>query len=294
MGEIETRIRGLVPTLTPAEQRVAEQVLADPLGTHRGTIGQLAERSRTSLTTVTRFCRALGMAGYQELRFALATEAGEASSRDWTLGAAADIGPDDPMQSVLANLVATDVRALQETASQLDLAVAEQLVDAITTARRVDLYAVSGSAAVTNDLQRRLHQLGITCHLWIDVHDALASATLLGPEDVAIGISHSGETIEVIEPLTAARDAGAVTAAVTNFPRSAITSVAGLLLTTSAREATYRSGSLSGRHTQLLVIDCLVTGVAQRTSPASDAAVARTAAAVRPHRVGRRTPTQEG
>lgn len=294
MGGIEGRIRGLAPTLTPAERRVAEQVLADPVGTHRGTIGQLAERSRTSLTTVTRFCRALDLAGYQELRFALATEAGEASSRNWVLGAAAEIGPEDPLQRVLANLLATDVRALEETAAQLDLAVAEQLIDAITAARRVDVYAVSGSAAIGSDLQRRLHHLGVTSHLWTDIHDALASAALLGPDDVAIGISHSGETIEVIEPLTAARAGGAATAAVTNFPRSTITGVAGLVLTTSAREATYRSGSLSGRHTQMLVVDCLITGIAQRTSPASDEAVARTAAAVRPHRAGRRAHDEKG
>lgn len=292
-GGIEARIHGLLPALTPAERRVAEQVLADPADTVRLTIGELAERSRTSLTTVTRFCRALDLSGYPELRLALAADAGQVRSRSWTLGADASIGPDDPLQRVLANLLATDIRALEETATQLDLAVAEQVVEALGNARRIDVYAVSGSGEVGRDLQRRLHLIGCTCHLWTDVHDALASAALLESTDVAVGISHSGETREVVEALAKARAAGATTVAISNFPRSAITETADLVLTTSARETTYRSGSLSGRHTQLLIIDCLVVGVAQRRSPRSDDAVAKTTDAVRPHRIKRSTTSDQ-
>lgn len=282
---VEARIRGVLPALTPAERRVAEVVLADPGETVRSTIGELAERCRTSLTTVTRFSRALGLSGYQELRLALATDAGHVRSRNWVLGADAAIGPDDPLKRVLANLLATDVRALEETAAQLDLDALERAVEAMSGAGRIDIYAVSGSGPIGQDLQRRLHLIGCTCHVWTDVHDALASGALLGQSDVAVGISHSGETREVVEPLTLARENGATAVAVTNFPRSAISSAADLLLTTAARETTYRSGSLSGRHTQMLVVDCLVIGVAQRRSTTSDDAVAKATKAVRPHRI---------
>ena len=52
-----------------------------------------------------------------------------------------------------------------------------------------------------------------------DSHTALTNAALLGPGDVAIGLSHSGRTREVIETLAEAADHGALTVAVTSFGR---------------------------------------------------------------------------
>ncbi|MGH3501493.1 MAG: MurR/RpiR family transcriptional regulator [Nocardioidaceae bacterium] len=282
---VEVRIRGVLPSLTSAERRVAEQVLADPGRTVHSTIGELAERSRTSLTTVTRFCRAVDLAGYAELRLALASDAAAVRSHNWEPGAGAEIERDDPLERVLASLVAADTRALEETAGQLDLITLEKAVSVLAEARRIAVYAVSGSGSVAQDLYRRLHHIGRTCHLWIDVHDAVASAALLERCDAAVGVSHSGETREVIEPLGLARRRGATTIAITNFPRSPVTEVADLLLTTAARETTYRSGSLSARHAQMLVLDCLAIGVAQRTSTASEQAVTAATNAVRKHRI---------
>jgi DNA-binding MurR/RpiR family transcriptional regulator len=284
-GGVEVRIRGVLPSLTPAERRVAEAVLADPARTARSTIGELAGRCGTSLTTVSRFCRALDLPGYAALRLALAGDAGHLRSRNWVIGAGADIERDDPLERVLASLVAADTRALEETAAQLDLVTLEKAVAAMVEARRIAVYAVSGSGSVGQDLYRRLHHIGRTCHLWTDVHDALASAALLDRADVALGISHSGETREVVEPLELARQRGATTIAITNFPRAPVSKIADLLLTTAAREATYRSGSLSARHAQMLVLDCLVIGISQRTSAASEDAVAATTEAVRHHRL---------
>lgn len=282
---VEVRIRGLLPSFTPAERRVAEQVLADPAKTVRSTITELAASCGTSLTTVTRFCRALGLAGYAELRLALATEAGRVQSRTWAVGLGTEITPDDPLDRVLASLVETDTRAIEETASQLDLGALQKAVMAIAGARRIDIYGVSGSGAIARDLHLRLHHLGCTSYAWADVHDALASATLLGPSDVALGISHSGQTREVIEPLELARRQGAATIVITNFPRSPLAAVGDVVLTTAAREVTYRSGGLSARHAQFIVLDCLYIGVAQRSFANSEPALAAVIEAVQSHRV---------
>jgi len=60
--------------LSPAEQRVA-QVIIDYAATASGlTISDLADRARSSETTVIRFCRAMGFSGYSHLRLTLAGE----------------------------------------------------------------------------------------------------------------------------------------------------------------------------------------------------------------------------
>jgi DNA-binding MurR/RpiR family transcriptional regulator len=280
---LEARIHGLLPALSPAQVRVAQEVLRDPAAVASSTIGDLAARCGTSLPSVTRFCVALGLTGYAELRLALAAESGR-SSISWERGTGSEVGPDDSLDDVLRTLLRADTRALEDTVAELDVRALAQAVHAISDARRIDLYAVSGSATVAEDLRLRLHRIGRGANNWSDVHNALTSASLLGAGDVALGISHSGETVEVLEPLERARRQGALTVAITNYPRSSLARAAELVLVTAARDVTFRTGGLAGRHAQMIVLDALYLGVAQLDYPLAAQAFDATADAVSGHR----------
>ncbi|WP_163506700.1 MurR/RpiR family transcriptional regulator [Fodinicola acaciae] len=273
-----------MPTLPPSERRVAEQILRDLNGIPQVTSEELARRAEVSLTTVTRLCRSLELENYQQLRVALANEAGLNRGRGWEAAQGTDIRPDDSLSDVLTGLLASEVRALEDTATSLDLDTVATVADAIVRARRVEIYGVSGSGSVARDLGRRFQLIGLPAVAQADSHDALASAALLGPDDVAIAISHSGHTRDVVEILTLAGKNAAVTVAISNFPRSPVALAAKHALTTAARDTTFRSGALAGRQAQMFVADLLYLAVAQRTYDATTAAIAATSAAVRRRR----------
>jgi DNA-binding MurR/RpiR family transcriptional regulator len=239
------------------------------------------------LPGVTRFCLALGLTGYAELRLALAAESGR-SSTSWERGAGAEVGANDSLGEVLRTLLRADARALEDTVAELDVQALGEAVRAISDARRIDLYAVSGSATVAEDLRLRLHRIGRGANNWSDVHNALTSAALLGAGDVAIGLSHSGETVEVLEPLQRAGSQGARTVAITNYPRSPIARAADIVLITAARDVTFRTGGPAGRHAQMIVLDALYIGVAQRDYALAEQAFDVTAEAVSGHRTRQR------
>ena len=92
----------------------------------------------------------------------------------------------------------------------------------------------------------------------------------------------------MLDVLDVARSRGATTVALTNFPRSPISDVADHVLTTAARETTYRSGATASRLAQLTVVDCLFVGVAARNRAKARKALEVTAEAVRSRRVTRR------
>jgi DNA-binding MurR/RpiR family transcriptional regulator len=281
------RLRGTLPSLRPAERRVAEAVLADPLGVAERSISALARQCNTSETTVLRFCRALGLKGYPELRIALAREAtleGAGAAGGKPLGG--DISADDALDEVVAKIGYSDSRAVAETTEHLDLAALGKAVDAVVAANRVDVYGIGASGFVAADLHQKLHRIGRIAFVWADGHAALTSAALLREGDVAIGISHTGSTIDTIEALRVAAAHGATTVAITNFEPSPIAEMAEIVLKTAARETTFRSGAMASRIAQLTVIDCLFVGVAQRTYDKTLAALEETFAAVR----SRRTP----
>ncbi|GAB3210393.1 MurR/RpiR family transcriptional regulator [Marinactinospora thermotolerans] len=282
------RIRSLLPSLAPAEQRVAQRIIDDPESVAASSITQLAKDCDTSEATVIRFCRTIDFTGYRELRLTLATEAGQArGARGDAPEPAGDINPDDTLVTVVEKIAFTDARAVEETAAQLDIGVLHDVIKALARARRIDIYGVGASAFVAADFQQKLHRIGLVSYAWSDAHVMLTSAALLGQGDVAVGISHSGGTIDTIDALEQARQRGATTVAITNFPRSAISRTSDLILTTAARETTFRSGATASRLAQLTVIDCVFVGLAQTRYTDSRDALESTYHAVRKRRVDR-------
>lgn len=281
------RIRSLLPGLARAEQRVAKVVLDNPQVVAHRSITEVAEAAGTSETTVTRFCKAIGVGGYPELRIALAADTARTAARiDRDLGS--DIAPTDDLSQVVGKVAFADARAVEETADQLDIASLTAVVDAVAGAGRVDVYGVGASAFVAADLQQKLHRIGRISFAWSDTHIMLTSAAVLTQGDVAFGISHTGATADTVEALRVARERGATTVALTNFPRSPISEVADHVLTTAARETTFRSGAMASRIAQLTVIDCLFIGVAQKHLDSARNALESTYEAVGGHRLGPR------
>lgn len=265
-ADILARIRESLPSLAPSERRVADAVLADPAQAARLSISALGGRAATSVTTVMRFCRAVGLANYPQLRLALAG----AAAREDALGrgrgpVGTEISPTDPLARVVEKIVHNEVRALEESAAALDVPTLALAVDAVAGARRVDIFGVGASGFVGLDLHRKLHRIGRIAFVWTDVHAALTAAALLVPGDVAIAISHSGATTDTVDALRAAAERGATTIALTNFAHSPLAESADLVLTTRARETSFRSGATVSRIAQLAVVDCLFVGVAQRS-----------------------------
>ncbi len=276
------KVRALLPDLAPAERRVADAVLADPAGTAMQSISDFARSCDTSSTTVMRFCRQLGLGGYPELRLALvAAVTGDASAAEAT----SDIQPNDSAAEVVKKIAYADAKAVEDTAANLDVEVLEKVVKALRTARRIDLYGVGASGYAAADMQQKLHRIGKLAFAWPDAPLGITSAALLGPGDVAVGLSHTGTTVDTIDALVEARKNGATTIAITNFPRSPITSVASLAIHTAARETAFRAGAMTSRIAQLTVVDCIFVLLARADPGKTKLALERTFAAAQTKRV---------
>lgn len=284
--DVLVKIRSLLPNLAPVEQRVAQTVLDDPFGTAMQSISELARSCDTSATTVVRFCRAVGLRGYPELRLALAAAAAHDGAGAFA-EPSSDIAPGDDPATIAKKIAGADAKAVTDTAEHLDIAALVSVVGVLAVARRIDIYGVGASGYVTLDLQQKLQRIGKPAFAWPDPHMAITSAALLGSEDVAVALSHTGTTVDTIDALREAHRNGATTVAVTNHPRSPITADADFVLLTAARETAFRSGAMTSRIAQLTVVDCLFVVLAQHDLPASRAALERTFAAAQPKRTRR-------
>lgn len=276
--DVTVLIQSELPRLSESLRRVGEAVLADPAGVARCSAAELSQRTGTSQATVTRFCRAIGLDSYQHLLIELAQEIGRGSTQS-TWGTAEvdpNISPTDSLERVVNVVSNADLRAIQLTVERIDLDAIERAAQVIARARKVDVYGVGGSGAVADETETRLFRIGCPVRAWSEVHGALTSAALLTPADVAIGISHGGETRETYEPLQLAHQRGATVIGITNNPKSPIARIADIRLITSGMETTFRPDAIGARHSTLLLIDCVYVRVAQLTYERASASLALT------------------
>jgi DNA-binding MurR/RpiR family transcriptional regulator len=278
-------LRGILPNLSPSEARVARAAVNDPAGTAASTINQLARRCDTSETTVIRLCRTLGFDGYPEFRLSLAAAAAAGGDEEYLSG---EILPGDTTEQVVRKVTGADAQAVTETAKMVSIRSLEDAAKAIGAARRIDLFGAGASSFVAQDMQYKLHRIGLMSHCFADPHSAISSAALLGSGDVALGLSHTGATKDTIRYLEVAAKSGATTVAITNHPRAPIARKADIIVTTAASETTFRSGAMASRIAQLTLVDVLFVLVAQQRVDLAKEALQRTYEAVRPPSKGKR------
>ena len=221
------------------------------------SITELAAETEVGESTVIRFCRALGYKGFQEFKLRLAQDLVEPAELIHE-----DVGFGDSTADLSRKIFQRNLQAVANTAKALDPEMVEIVARAIAAARRVEIYGVGYSSFTATDAKWKLRRLGLNADAYGDSHLQRMSAALLGPEDVAIGVSHSGSTRDVVDVLVAARKAGATTVSITNCSPSPITRAADVILLTASPETPLGGEVLTSRIAQLCVIDALSLAVA--------------------------------
>ncbi len=261
---IQSTIEAAAPTLTPAMRRIAKAIRDNPAIVLEQTISQIAETCDTSVASVVRFCRAVGVSGYAELRMSLATELGKEAAKfgtDLTLGA--EIARTDSIEEMAAKVASLEMLAIEETVSSLDFKALERVVAALEKAQRILLFGIGASHFVAQDLHHKLFRVGRNAFLMTDAHEAWSAALLSPKNTVAIAFSHSGTTADTVQFLKLARKHGALGVAITGARESALAKAADERLIAHARESSLRAGAMVSRIAQLALVDCLFLGVAR-------------------------------
>lgn len=251
------RIKSAMEMFKPSEKTVAEFVLRNPEQVMQMSISEAARDVGVGESTVIRFCRALGYKGYQEFKLRLAQDLVEPVEYIHE-----NISFVDSTGDLAQKVFQTNIKAVEDTMKALDPEMVEIAARALAGTRKIDIYGVGYSSFTALDAKLKFTRLGLIADAFGDAHLQVMAAAALSPGDVAIGISHSGSTKDVVDALTAARRAGATTFSITNFSPSPITRVSDVVLLTASPESPLGGEVLTSRIAQLCVIDVLSVALA--------------------------------
>jgi RpiR family carbohydrate utilization transcriptional regulator len=271
------KIRSLYSSFSKTEKKIADYVLTNDYKIIYMSVTELAENCEVGETSIIRFCRTIGLKGYQEFRLVLARESIEPRENVHE-----KIKEDDTIEEIIDKITTVNIQAIQNTSRVISLSALNKAIDAIIKADKVNVYGVGASSFTAGDALYKLMRIGINCESLCDAHLQNMSVVNLTQKSVAIGISFSGSTKDTVDSLSLAKKAGAFTIAITNYEKSPITKFADVVLLNSAEETPLRSGSLTAKIAQLQVLDVLYTGIALKLGDRAHKLLNRTADAVLP------------
>jgi DNA-binding MurR/RpiR family transcriptional regulator len=251
-------IQEKVENLHPKERKVACFILQQPQEVVAMTITELASHVGSSTATISRFCKTFHSQNFPEFKRKLATELVQQTS---TPNQYQDIVAGNPLQDIVTAITANHLRSLTDTTQLLDLNQLRLAIDALHKASRIDLYGIATSGIVAQDFFHKLIRIGKAAAVFADPHLQLTSASSLTSNDVAVGISYSGETPETIHALHCAAEQGATTLSITRFGTNTLAAEASIRLFTSSAEIGMRRGDMASRMAQLHVVDILFMGL---------------------------------
>lgn len=251
-----TRLQAQRDRLSEKEQAVAAFLQSDPQGFVSLSISALAARCGVSETVIIRLYRKLGYDGFHQFKIDIAQSLTETAPE--RLG---NLAAGDSTETIKRKVFAVTRQALEESVDSVDSREVDRAREALTMANRVVVVAFGGSSSVGFDLVHKLLKLGIIGTLYTDPHMQVMSATLMGPGDALVAISHSGNSRDIVEVLECARKNGAATILITGFPHSPAAKVAEVCLVAVSRETEYQTDSMTSRIVQLAVVDTLFVSI---------------------------------
>lgn len=240
----------MLPALADAELRVARWLLDRPEQILNMSMAQVGYACDVSDTTVLRFCRSAGFRGFTDLKLAIAGDVAE-PNRLIVEG----VSVDDDLASVCAKVFGANVQALEDTAATLDLDSMKRAVELLAGARRILVIGVGTSIPIVEDLHQKLFRIGLDCTAQTDSYLQLMSVAMLTPEDVVVGVSHSGTSVDPVMTLERAKEQGCSTIAITGNGQSPFTKNADVTLLSVANEL--RPEALASRIAQFTIVDAL-------------------------------------
>lgn len=265
-------------SLTRSGKKLANYILSNTAEAQYLSITSLAENSGVSEATITRFCRMLGLRGYNELKLALAkSDRSNASDSEGVLSSVSD---STSLENMCRKLRDSYLLSVNETISQLDPLSLKLAVDVLVRSRHVYCFGQGGSMVMAKEAWALFSTVTPKFIHIEDSHMQTISTALLTPEDAILFFSYSGSTRDMQEVLDLARERHVPIVLITHFRKSLAASYANVSLICGYNENPLQSGSVAAKMGQMFLIDCLFNAYCGRNAVENSAARDATSQAV--------------
>jgi len=246
---------------TNAEKQIADVILSDPGGVIESSISDLSKKAGVkSEASVVKFYKKLGLNSFQQFKVILV----QSISRAPLEIVYEDVSTEDDTRTITEKIFKATVRAILDTLNSIDVESIKKAVEMFREARRIIFIGFAASAAVAFDAFHKFTRIGKNCLFSNDEHIIATILATASPGDLLVAVSHTGETISVVNFARKAREMRIPVVAITGNKKSTLAKYSDVVLVTNTKETKIRTDAMTSRIVQLVILDTIYTLLAAR------------------------------
>lgn len=257
MKNVLIRIQEYKSSASETEKGIIEWILENAKEASESTIHSLAQKTFSSPATVIRFCHKIGFKGFKEFQKSLLYELAvrTESNRSWM----EEISEHDTLEAIVDKVTYKTISSLENTRKLIDIRVLEKCVELLAESSSIYLFGLGSSLLVARDAYLKWLRIDKECFLCDDVHAQYLQAMNMKKGSVALIISYSGMTQEMMACGRIIKEKGLPIILISRFEDSPLSELADYNLCVASTEVLVRHGAMSSRISQLNMIDILYT-----------------------------------
>ena len=270
------RIHASYYQLSAAERKVADYVLSQHTQVQFMSITQLADECSVAEATVSRFCRSLGLKGFNAFKLEMARHVATSTAG---LVPPRRIDSDSP-EGRCMEAARLSQEAIQQTLDLVQPRAIEKAVSLFEQADKVICVGSGGSMLLAQECAHLFSTITNKFHAISDSHMQMSAVATMNTKDVVILFSYSGATHNGIAVLELAKVRGIPAILVTRFPKSPAAQLADVVLHCGSNETPFQFGSVPAKVAQLVLQDILYQEYLHRNREACEENLQQIAAAL--------------
>lgn len=263
MDNVLIQIKESYPEMNERDQHIATYILKNKNILLQYSINEIAKDCNTNHSAIVRFFQHLGFDGFKDFKKQLAHDILTENMYD---AANANVYTEflgnEPIPQIIQKVIQNNINSINDTSRILNADSVIEVAKLIHLAPKLHFYGIGSSGIVALDAERKFIRLGKDCRACTDPHMQITLSSNLSSDDVAIVISYSGVTKDILDTVSQIKKSGAHLIAITKFRNNnPLSELSEITLHISSAEWNFRGGALSSRIASLTVIDILFLSV---------------------------------
>lgn len=260
--DISVLIRSRYNSFTKTEQAVADYVLKYTEEIISMSITDLAINCNVGESSIFRFCKRLNLKGYQDFKIALVHSLKDNNDVPQL---SKEIKMEDTLENLVEKLYNTTIHALNDTKQLVNYKDIHKTVDLFMKADKVYFFGVGASSITAQEAKNKFMKITNKTEYVLDPHNQTMVASLMKENDVAVIISYTGSTKDMIDLSETINQTKAPIVLITRFANSPLTNHSDITLLTGSNEGPLQGATMTAKISQLYLLDIIYTEYFRRT-----------------------------
>ena len=254
------KINNIYDNMTDVDKKIADYINENKESISKLSVSELSKKSNVSSASIVRFSRKLGYSGFGELKIEIAKDL-TLNSKDYSyIVKDSDVG----INNIVNNITNKSIETIANITKLNELGTIEKAIEKIINSKNVYIFGVGASSLVALDLQQKLLRINKPAITFLDSHTQLMVSSNLNKDDIAISISYSGKSKEVIKSIENAKINGTKCISITKYGENDLTNMCDINLFVPNIENNLREGAISSRIAMLTLIDIIYISIIQK------------------------------